>query len=209
VVGIVGNTRIGGPESRLRPEAYIPLSHAGLQSGYLLVRSRVPRSVLSRSIVDIAGAVSPTSTLGTVSSLDDVFSRLVAERRLSLLLFGLFGVLALAIASVGVYGVLAYLVQQRTKEIGVRMALGATRARIVHSVLGRSAAVVGVGLVLGLMMAWMLARLVAGFLFEVPPHDLIVYASVSIVLGVTGLLAALVPARRAASVDPLVALRID
>ena len=121
----------------------------------------------------------------------------------------LFGVLAIAIASIGIYGVLAYLVHQRTKEIGVRMALGATRARIVHIVLGRSALVIGVGLVLGLIAASVLARFVDAFLFQVPPHDLIVYASVSIVLAAIGLIAAMLPAHRAASVDPLVALRME
>src|SRR6185436_16862553 len=167
VVGIVGGTRIGGPETSLRPEAYVPLAQVGLRSGYVLIRSRLPRPALSRALAVVASEVSPTTSLGAVSSLDDVFGRLVAERRLSLLLFVLFGLLAIAIASIGIYGVLAYLVHQRTKEIGVRMALGATRARIVHIVLGQSAVVIGVGLALGLIAASVLARFVDAFLFQV------------------------------------------
>jgi macrolide transport system ATP-binding/permease protein len=124
-----------------------------------------------------------------------------------MLLIGLFGVLA--IATGGIYGVVAYLGQQRTPEIGVRMALGVAPARILQMVLGRSAAVVGIGVALGLAAAWPLARFAAAFLFQVQPHDPVVYVLVSCLLLVIGLIAAFVPARRAANVDPLVALRTE
>ena len=139
--------------------------------------------------------------------MDEWLDRLVAQRRFNMVLFSLFGVLGLVIALVGIYGVMAYTVQQRTAEFGLRMALGAPRGRILGMVLGRAAAFMATGLAIGLGAPVALSRLVAAFLFEVKPADVLVYASAAAVLMVTGLIAALLPARRASNVDPMVALR--
>ena len=143
------------------------------------------------------------------STLDKYFEALVAQRRFNMLLLSLFGVLGLTIASVGIYGVIAYAVSQRTQEIGIRMALGALPSTILKSVLGGALLYVIAGLAIGSIGAWGLAGLVRGFLFEIQPHDPRVYAGVLLVLAITGLAAAFVPARRAAGVDPLVALRME
>jgi putative ABC transport system permease protein len=209
VVGVVGSVRTGGPETRVWPEAYIPLAQGGIRSGFLVIRTGQEPGALAAPITAIVSGLAPDARIGAFETLDGVFSGLVAQRRFNMLLIGLFGVLAIAIAAGGIYGVVAYLVQQRTQEIGVRMALGAVPARILQMVLGRSAAVVGIGVALGLAAAWLLARFATAFLFQVQPHDAVVYVLVSCLLLVIGLIAAFVPARRAASVDPLVALRTE
>ena len=126
-----------------------------------------------------------------------------------MLLLGLFGVLGIVIACVGIYGVMAYVVTQRTQEIGIRMALGAMPAAILWSVLGRAIAYLAGGLGIGLTGAWLLGAFVSGFLFQIPPHDVRVYAGVSATLVAAGVAAAWLPARRAARLDPLAALRLD
>jgi ABC-type antimicrobial peptide transport system permease subunit len=118
-------------------------------------------------------------------------------------------VLGLAIAAVGLYGVMAYLVTQRTPEIGIRMALGAQPSTILRSVLVRALRQLAAGLAIGLTAAWLLSTLVTDFLFRIEPHDLRIYAAAAIALLLAGLAAALLPARRAARVDPLIALRLE
>jgi ABC-type antimicrobial peptide transport system permease subunit len=115
----------------------------------------------------------------------------------------------LSIASVGIYGVMAYVVSQRTQEIGIRMALGAQSSTILRSVLGSALLTMLLGIAIGLIGAWGLSGLVRGFLFEVQPHDPRVYAGALLVLTTTGLAAAFGPAHRASSVDPLTALRME
>ena len=133
--------------------------------------------------------------------------RLIAQRRFNMTLLALFGVLGLVIAAVGIYGVMAYIVAQRTNEIGVRMALGATRGHVVAMVLRRAGVMMAVGLALGGVIAWYASAVVRTFLFQTEPNDVSTMIAALAVLTVAGLLASAVPARRAASVDPLIALR--
>jgi ABC-type antimicrobial peptide transport system permease subunit len=121
----------------------------------------------------------------------------------------LFGVLGLVIAAVGIYGVMAYVVAQRTNEIGVRMALGATRGNVVSMILRRAGALMVLGLLIGGAGAWYLSAGIKSFLFDVPPNDVGIFAGALLVLALSGLLASLLPARRAATVDPLIALRSE
>jgi len=122
-------------------------------------------------------------------------------------LLALFGILGVVIAGAGVYGVMAYLVAQRTNEIGIRMALGALPAQVLRRVLLSAGLYVGIGLAVGLAVSWSMAALVESSLFGIHARDVMVYAMVAIVLGLTGLVAAFVPARRAARVDPVLTLR--
>ena len=154
-----------------------------------------------------AGGVAPVNI--DVQPLEHYFGELVAQRRVNMRLLSLFGLLGALIAGVGVYGVLAYLVAQRTREIGIRMALGARRAVIVRSVLALTATYVIAGLAAGTLAAWMLSTLVGGLLFAIQPHDPAVYLAVGSAICGLAALAAFVPARRAASVDPVVALRCE
>jgi putative ABC transport system permease protein len=209
VIGIVGNTRVDGPEGHVEPEAYLPMAQTGIRWGTLMVRTAEPPAALAGPLTPIVSAVAPDAKTSTLESLDETFSHLVAARRLSMLLFAMFGVLAMAMAAVGIYGVVSYLVEQRTKEFGVRMALGATPGRILRQLLAQFTWILGGGVMLGLLAAWGLARFVAAFLFEVPAHAVGVYAAVATVVVLSGLLATVLPARRAARVDPLVALRAE
>jgi predicted permease len=209
VVGIVGSLRLGGPETEVRPESYLPMAQGTIAGADLVLRtSGDPLSVLP-AVKAAIWSVDPTLTIADAQTLEEFLQRLIAQRRFNMLLLSLFGVLAIVIAAVGIYGVMAYIVEQRTQEIGVRMALGALPGRILRMVLGRAAVFMMAGLALGLAGAWGLARFVASFLFKVQPHDPVVYALVALVLLTAGLIAAFLPARRAASVDPLVALRRD
>jgi ABC-type antimicrobial peptide transport system permease subunit len=189
----------------------VPVAQSRVPGATLVVRTtRGAKGILSavrQAIWSEFPAALPTHVIE--GTLDTYFDALVAQRRFNMLLLALFGLLGLTIASVGIYGVIAYTVSQRTQEIGIRMALGALPSTILKSVLGGALLYLIAGLALGLMGAWGLAGLVRGFLFEIQPHDPRVYAGVLLVLAITGLAAAFVPARRASRVDPLIALRME
>ena len=140
-------------------------------------------------------------------TLEGYMDRLIAQRRFNMALLALFGVLGLVIAAAGIYGVMAYVVAQRTNEIGVRMALGATRRHVIVMVLLRASMLMAAGIVVGAAVAWWFSAGVKTFLFEVEPNDARIFAAALVTLAAAGLLASAVPARRAASVDPVIALR--
>jgi predicted permease len=210
VVGIVGDIRHLGPEEPARPEAYAPLTQEKNTGAALVIRTdgdamRVLPAVKAAiwSVNDEQRLTSETPTL------ELQMDRLIAQRRFNMALLALFGALGLVIAAVGIYGVMSYVVAQRTNEIGVRMALGATRRHVMSMVLLRSVLLMAAGLILGTLASWPLTTLldVQSFLFQVQSTSPAVYALVSAVLAATGVLASAVPAFRAASIDPLVALR--
>ena len=211
VVGIVGNIRLDGPESEWRTQAFVPLTQSRVFGATLVVRTTSRAQGILPAVRQAIRAEFPSNLPSHVveQTLDYYYDALVAQRRFNMLLLSLFGILGLVIACVGIYGVMAYAVSQRTHEIGVRMALGAVPSVILMSVLGRASLYMSIGLAIGLASAWGLAALVKGFLFGIQPHEPAVYAGVLGVLVTTGLIAAFLPARRAARVDPLVALRME
>lgn len=146
---------------------------------------------------------------GDTVTLEGYMDRLIAQPRFNMAVLALFGVLGLIIAAVGIYGVMAYVVAQRANEIRVRMALGATRRDVVTMVFRRAALLLFAGLAIGAAGAWYLTAGVKSFLFQVQPNDVGIFAAALAVLAGAGLLASALPARRAASVDPLVALRSE
>ena len=151
----------------------------------------------------------PDVPLRNVRTMEELVAKSIAHRKVSMLLLGLFGVLGLAIASVGVYGVLAHMVTQRTREIGVRMALGATRGDVVGLVLRNAAALVAAGLAIGVSAAWYLGAASKAFLYQLEPTDPRAFASAVAVLLLAAVAASVIPARRAARVEPVVALRAE
>ncbi len=142
-----------------------------------------------------------------IQTMDEYVSQQVEQPRMSATLLGGFAMLALVLAAIGVYGVLSYIVSQRTREIGVRLALGASRGEIVRQVVRQALMPAVIGLAVGLASAVALTRLLRTMLFGVSPTDVTTFATVAIVLGIVAVSAGLVPARRASNVDPLVALR--
>jgi predicted permease len=211
VVGVVGDVRYDGPESGSRTQAFVPFAQSRVLGATLVLRTAPRARGILPAVRQAIWSEFPDAMPTHIDEhpLSDYFNSLVAQRRFNMLLLALFGVLGLSIASVGIYGVMGYVVSRRTQEIGIRMALGAQPSTILGSVLGSAFATVIVGTGIGLVGAWTLSGLVGGFLFEVQPHDATVYAGAVLVLVMTGLAAAFGPARRAASVDPLVALRIE
>src|SRR5262249_30679108 len=143
------------------------------------------------------------------SAMVDIVSRSVFLPRISMLLLGAFAISALLLAVVGIYGVVSYTVSQRTRELGVRMALGADEGATLRLVLGRSAALVAAGTVFGLLASVGGARVIAGLLYAIAPLDPLVSAGVPALLAIAGIVATLIPARRATRVDPIVALRVE
>jgi hypothetical protein len=209
VVGVIHNMRPLGPETPIRPEVYIPLAQGQPVSAYLVLRSRGDAEALGPAVQAAMRSVAPGLMMHEPQTLESLFGDIIAQRRFNMLLLSLFGFLAIAIAAAGIYGVMAYVVEQRRQEIGVRLAMGALPYGVVRMVLSHALALMGVGLAVGLPVAWGLADLIRAFLFQVRPHDLGVYVLTPAVLLAAGLAAAFVPAMRAAKVDPLIALRAE
>jgi len=211
VIGVVGGTRFMGPESEAAPEAFVPLAQVNVRGVSLLLRTAAsaegtPPVAALRSVI---WETVPDATISDVRTLDDYYGELIARRRFNAILISVFGVLALAIVSVGIYGVISCVVDQRTREIGVRMALGARPGGVQRMVLGRAGLLAVAGLAVGVAGAAALEQLARSFLFQPRPHDPAVYATAGLLIVAISLLAAFVPARRASRVDPLVALRRD
>ena len=214
IVGVVGDVRQMGLEVAPEPEVYFPLDQPTGAAPFFWPQHLVVRThgdplalvpALRRAIWDV-DAGQPVSGVRTMSAILDEER---SDRRAQLTLVGAFAGLALLLASVGLYGVLSYEVTQRTPEIGVRMALGAGRGDMVRSVLGRALLLTAAGTALGLAGALALTRLLASALYGVEPFDPATFAAVPVVVVAVALMATVVPARRAAGVDPLRALRTD
>ena len=211
VVGIVSGMRLLGPEAQVQPEAYVPYRQSANHnvSASLVIKTANNPAAALPAVKAAIWTRMPDVVIPDPKTFDEMYAALVAQRKLNMILLALFGGLALLIASIGIYGVMAYLVEQRTREIGVRMALGALPARILGMILSRASAAIAGGLAIGFLgVAW-LERFLMAFVFQGVPHDPLVYGGAATLLISLGLLAAYVPARRAAHVDPLAALRTE
>ncbi|MGH9410703.1 MAG: ABC transporter permease [Vicinamibacterales bacterium] len=207
VVGIVKDSSLDGPEGHARPEGYLPFAQIP-SANWVVVRAGGSVAGIVAPVTAAVHAVLP-SNKATPDLLRDYFWRLTAERRFSMTVMSLIAGLALVLAIVGVYGVMANVVSQRTRDIGVRMALGASPREIIVWVLGQALRSVLVGSAIGLIAARTTSRMLTAVLFQLSPHDPVVYGAVVAILVVTALTAALIPARNAARVDPMTALRSE
>ncbi|MBA2306106.1 MAG: ABC transporter permease [Acidobacteria bacterium] len=209
IVGVVGDVYQVSLETEPIAEIYLPMPQIRTGAADLAVRtSGNPYDVLP-AIRAATLAVLPDVPLRNVRTLEEVYSRRIAQRKLNMLLLGLFGLLGLVISAVGIYGVMAYVVAQRTREIGVRMALGATRGNVVGMVLKNAGLLVATGLVLGGAGAWCLRSTAERFLFRMDASDPRAFVAAILALSLAALIASVIPARRAATVDPMVALRAE
>lgn len=209
IVGVVADVHHASLEVAPQAEAYLPMtaSNGSATTATLVIKTAGhPLDVVPAVRTAIAGVI-PGMPLRNVRSMEQILDRQTAQRRFNMMLLTLFGVLGVTIAAVGVYGVLAHLVSQRTREIGVRMALGATRMTVVRLILTHAATLVVAGLVIGGAAAWYLSESARGFLFRMDTHDPRAYAVAMVCLIVAALIATLIPAWRAASVSPTEALR--
>ena len=216
VVGVVTDVRARGLGERVRPEFYLPMAQSPAAAWRwidrmmtLALRSPGDPATVGAAIRDAVWGIDRSLPVYDVGTMDQLRVESIAATRFSTMLLTAFGGLALLLAAVGVYGVISYGVTQRTQEIGIRVALGADDRKVLGLVVGQAAAMTGAGLILGLAGALGLSGVIAGLLFQVSPTDPPTLAAGVVLLAVVALLAAAVPARRAARVDPAVALRAE
>jgi predicted permease len=209
VVGVVADTRNSTLDQNPLPEIFAPYLQQPSFVMSFVVRSKADPHGLAGDVRQALLTVDKDQPLSELQTMDDLLASSVAPRRFQVLLVGLFAVLALALAAVGIYGLIAYSVGQRTHEIGIRMALGAQRLNVMKLVLGEGTLLALGGVALGIAGALWLTRFLGSFLFEVKPTDPITFACVAILLTVVALAASYIPARRAMRVDPMVALRYE
>jgi predicted permease len=209
VVGVARNSIYNNPGEEPKPFAYVPLSQAFVSSMTLLVRAKGDPAALLPTVQRETRAVIRGVPLVDVATVDSLMGQALGAPRLAAQLLGLFGLLALILSAIGLYGVLSYAIAQRAREIGTRMALGALRGGILALMLRQGLTLVAAGLALGLAGAWALSRFAAGLLIGVEPNDPPTFLGAALALTAVGFFATFIPARRATTVDPLVAMRYD
>jgi predicted permease len=211
IVGVVGSVRQAGLDIPPLPEIYFPYVQKGfdvwLDDATLVIRTAVPPAGLASDIRQAVRSVDPGLPLYQVMTMEDVIASSLASRRLNLWLLGIFAGIALVLSAAGLYGVISYLVAQRTREIGVRIALGAQTRDVIRMVMSQGARLTAAGVALGLLGALAFTQVLASLLYGVSARDPLTFAGVAALLAAVALLATWLPARRAARVDPMVAIR--
>jgi ABC-type antimicrobial peptide transport system permease subunit len=209
IVGVVASVRRDSLSATIAPSLYVPMRQAIPSTMHLVARTdpSIGLATLAPALRGAIAAVDSTVPVGEVRPLRGVVTASAARPRFTMALLGTFAVVAMTLGAVGIYGVVASGVARRQHEIGVRLALGATRAAVVRMVLRDGATVTGVGVVIGLLAALAGGRLLRGLLFGVAPSDPLVLGLVPIVLALVALVASAAPARRASRVDPIVSVR--
>ncbi len=209
IVGIVGNIKTKGIDQPDEPHLYLPILQNPGYAMAVYVRTNGNPAGLTNALREQVQAVDPNLPLFGERTMDDLVSASLAQRRFAMQVVGLFGVLALFLAAIGIYGVMAYSVTQRTREIGIRLALGASTRSILSWLLRQGMRLTLVGVAVGLVGAFALTRSLRSLLFGIAPTDVATYIVLTILLAIVSLLACYIPARRATKVDPLVALRYE
>ena len=207
VVGIIANARTGSLAEADVPQVYLDLYQAVAHRLAIFLRGHLDTAAISAEVREQVQSVDPTLPVFDAQTLNETVSASLAERRFSMEMVGLFALTALLLAGLGIYGVISYMVSERTHEIGIRLALGATRRDILRTVLRQGLQLAIAGAAVGLVCALIVTRLMAGLLYGVKPTDPLTFAAVTLLLMGVALFASYVPARRATKVDPMCALR--
>jgi putative ABC transport system permease protein len=207
IVGVVGDIKSDGFDAPNAPHIYLPVRQSPGYASVIYLRSAGNAESLGEAIRHEVQSLDPNIPVFSVRTMDEVIARSMAERRFALQLLGVFAAVALLLAAIGIYGVMAYSFSQRTHEIGIRIALGAQRMDILRLAVGEGMRLVIIGLAFGLVGAAVLTRFVRTMLFDVSPADPLTFTAISGILAGVAFLACYIPARRATRVDPLVALR--
>ncbi len=206
VVGIVKDMKQDGLDTDGVPHIFRPIYQQSGRPMSVVARTLLPASLLESQIRSEIQTVDPALPVFNVRSMTDVMDVSIAPRRFSAELVGVFAAAAMLLSSIGIYGLLAYIVGQRSREIGIRVALGAQRPDILKLILGKGLLIAGTGIAIGLILSAISARMIAGLLYGVHPIDVIVFVTVPLILLVVAFLATYIPARRATMVDPIIAL---
>ena len=209
IVGVVGDTKLYGLANPSRLEIYLPFRQEPQTDMYLILRSAVDPASLTSSVRSAVAAIDRDQPVFSVITMRQLLDNSVSTPHLTLVLLGLFSGLALVLAAIGIYGVISHSVQQRTHEIGIRMALGAQRSNVLRLVVGQGVILAAVGIVIGITAALGLMRLITSLLFGVSPDDPLTFTAAALVLLFVAIAACYIPARRAIAVDPMNALRYE
>jgi putative ABC transport system permease protein len=209
IVGVVDDVHQRGMTSQATSEIYLPFSQAPTWIICFAIRTATDPTGLAKPVERAIWAVDKDQSIGYIMPMSVLASESMAPQRVTMLLLGAFASMALILAAVGIYGVIAYSAGQRTHEIGIRRALGAQRRDVLELVLSEGLVLVLTGIVIGLAGALGLTRVIAGLLYSVGPRDPAVFTLVPLLLAAVALFASYLPARRATKVDPMVALRYE
>jgi predicted permease len=218
IVGVIGDVKQAKVTDATRPEIYFCLAQTdpgtplyGIASAFMQVaiRGRIPADSLRVQFDKVLHQVAPDATTTEMKTIHEAVEDSFGSQKLIARLLQGFAALALMVASVGLYGLLSFAVAQRTREIGLRIALGAPQANILSLILRRALLLVGIGLTIGAVLAWFAVKFTRGYIYGVEAHDALTFAAVVVVLAAASFFAAWLPARRAASVDPILALRTE
>jgi putative ABC transport system permease protein len=207
IIGVAGDIKSDGFEAPSVPHIYVPLGQFAPVNAVVFLRSRGDVQHLGEAVRHEVESVDPNVPVHSISSMDQIIARSMANRRFALDLLGVFAAVALLLAAIGIYGVMSYSFSQRTHEVGIRVALGAQRLDILRLAFGEGMRIVAIGLASGLLGAAIMTRFFRSMLFNVAPADPGTFLSVSVLLAGVALFACYIPARRATRVDPLAALR--
>ena len=218
IIGVIGDTKQTSLAQATKPEIYFCLAQTepgtpvyGIVTAFtqVAIRAAVPADSLRVQFDKALHEVAPEATTTKVMTIGQAVEDSYGSQTLMARLLESFAGLALLIACVGLYGLLSFTVAQRTREIGVRIALGAPQGNIIHLILRRALTLVAIGLALGCSLAWFATKLAGSYIFGVKPHDGFTFTAVALLLAAASVLAAWLPARRAAKVDPILALRSE
>lgn len=209
VVGIVADIHEGGLASDAVAEFYLPFAKHPPQTAFVVVRTEGNPMNLATTIREQVLAVDHDQPVSDVKTMDSIFEATLGQRRLTMLLLGMFAGIALLLATVGIYGVVAYSVAQRTQEVGIRRALGAQHVDILRLILGQGLGMVLAGIAIGIGAAFGLTRVMKNLLFHVNAVDPATFVGVALLFLIVALAGSYIPASRAARIDPMAALRVE
>jgi predicted permease len=210
VIGVIADVRETGAEDNAGAQMYLPATKQfGPEGSYLVVRSKLPAVSLATSVMHTLREINPGQPATEFKPIQTLVDHATSPRRFFVLLVGTFACLGLLLASLGIYGVISYSVTRQTQEIGIRMALGATQSSVRFDVIWKTLRLALIGIAVGIIASFVLARLIASLLFGTAPTDPLTFAGMVALLGAVALLAGFLPARRASKIDPMVALRTN
>jgi putative ABC transport system permease protein len=209
IIGVVGDSKHMNLDAEVKPMSYWPHPELAYSGMTLVIRTRGDASAVTSAARNVISALDPEQPVADVRTMDSLIGTSVARARFNTLLLTIFATVALLLAGVGIYGVMAYSVAQRTHEIGVRIALGARATDVLRLVVRRAMTMTLAGVAIGVAASFALTRLMETLLFNVSVTDPLTFAGIPLVLVFVAMMACLIPARRAAKVDPMVALRYE